>query len=107
MHDTFPLRPVLRFSRPASGGHVAEFRWNPACETAQSIGQPPIRLFVLADAATNAKMNLMMIPPVAAASALGRDIRETNVSADLPVTKMLRAEFTDKHTRKRLGAIRC
>jgi len=36
-----------------------------------------------AAAATIAKMNLMVIPPMTAGSALGRDIREANVSAEL------------------------
>jgi len=36
-----------------------------------------------ADATTSAKMNLMTIPPMAVASASGRDIRAADVSADL------------------------
>jgi hypothetical protein len=39
-----------------------------------------------ADAATSAKMNRMVIPPMAAGNALGRNIREANVSAEPPVT---------------------
>jgi hypothetical protein len=60
-----------------------------------------------ADAATSAKMNFMMIPPMATGSALGREIRVANVSADFGVTKMLRANAHAAHTEKRLRQNRC
>jgi hypothetical protein len=62
-----------------------------------------------AEAATSAKMNLMVVAPVwiAAGSALGRDIRVANVSADLSVTKILHEGAAVTHTRKRLRENRC